>query len=110
MRECRSAEHWQEVHPVPWNKHDYGEAQGAIITAARTAVSDLLMLSSQPSAHGMLAALLIGMRNRSSTARKSTHPGSEGSEKEGSAWSYQRDVGWPKERIQKWPRRRHFQC
>jgi hypothetical protein len=78
-----------------------------IITAARTAVYDLLMLSSQPSrsrgwrawdgvrAHRMPAALLIG----TSTARKRTHPGSEGSEKEGSAWSYQRDAGWRKERI-----------
>ncbi len=58
---------------------------------------------------GLLGTLLIGMRKRSPSVRKTTTPGSEGSAREESAWSYQRGVEGPeKEPIQK--SRRQFQC
>ena len=41
---------------------------------------------------GLLGTLLIGMRKRSPSARKTTTPGSEGSAREESAWTYQRGV------------------
>jgi hypothetical protein len=90
--------------------------RSTIITAARTAFSDLLMLSAQP------RTASLGRSSRASDARsvvdryeeqefdrtKKDHPGFEGSEHEESAWSYQREVGGPEEPIKKSPRHGNF--